>query len=127
MFGSVSEWLYRWLAGIRPDPEYPGFEKFIIAPSLPAGLDHVNCTYHSPYGEIVSNWKNDGKGNTVYEITIPAGSNATINLPVSEHQSISLTESTGQDSYQPDRDGAKHGSFELGPGKYIISTITKQP
>jgi len=127
MFGSVSEWLYRWLAGIRPDPEYPGFEKFTIAPSLPAGLDHVNCTYHSPYGEIVSNWKNDGNGTTVYEITIPAGSNATINLPVSEHQSISLTESTGQDSYQPDRDGAKHGSFELGQGKYIISTITKQP
>ena len=127
MFGSVSEWLYRWLAGIRPDPEYPGFERFTIAPALPAGLDHVNCTYHSPYGEIVSNWKNDGNGNTVYEITIPVGSNATVNLPISEHQSISLTESKGEGSYKPGRDVANPGSIELGPGKYIISTITKQP
>ena len=30
MFGSVSEWLFRWLGGIRPDPDHPGFEKFII-------------------------------------------------------------------------------------------------
>ena len=46
IFGSVSEWMYRWLAGIRPDPDHPGFEKFTIAPSLPAGLDHVTCSYH---------------------------------------------------------------------------------
>ena len=69
MFGSVSEWMYRWLAGIRPHPEYPGFEKFIIAPALPPGLDHVKCSYHSPFGEIVSNWRNEGRDKQVFEIT----------------------------------------------------------
>ena len=29
MFGTVTEWFYRWLAGIRPDPKNPGFKKFI--------------------------------------------------------------------------------------------------
>ncbi len=127
MFGSVSEWLYRWLAGIRPDPEYPGFERFTIAPALPAGLDHVNCTYHSPYGEIVSNWKNDGNGNTVYEITIPGGSKSMVRLPALDHQIINMTEKSGNYSYAPARDGLNHVKFELGPGEYTISVTTKQP
>ncbi|NQU52665.1 MAG: family 78 glycoside hydrolase catalytic domain, partial [Bacteroidetes bacterium] len=29
MFGTVTEWFYRWLAGIQPDPENPGFKEFI--------------------------------------------------------------------------------------------------
>jgi alpha-L-rhamnosidase len=41
MFGSVSEWFYRWLGGIRPDAEYPGFERFTIAPVMPEGLEYV--------------------------------------------------------------------------------------
>ncbi|MEE9461847.1 MAG: family 78 glycoside hydrolase catalytic domain [Bacteroidales bacterium] len=123
MFGSVSEWLYRWLAGIRPHPDYPGFERFTIAPSLPAGLGHVKCSYHSPFGEIVSNWINDGNGKQVFEITIPEGSSAMVRLPVREYQRIKLTEKNGQDSYTPERDGTNHSSFELGPGKYTISVF----
>ena len=127
MFGSVSEWLYRWLAGIRPDPEYPGFEKFIIAPTLPAGLDYVKCSYHSPFGEIVSNWRKEGTGKQVFEITIPGESNAMVRLPASEHQIIILTKSSSQDSYSPRRDGANHSLFELGPGEYSISVEDLNP
>ncbi len=127
MFGSVSEWLYRWLAGIRPDPDYPGFEKFTIAPALPEGLDYVNCSYHSPFGEIVSNWKNEGNGKQVFEITIPAGSNAMVRLPVSEHQSINLTGINVESSNKPLRDGRNHLKFELGPGMYTVYVSTKQP
>ncbi len=57
MFGTVSEWYYRWLAGIQPDPDHPGFKKFYLIPKIPEGLESVNCTYHSPYGAIVSHWK----------------------------------------------------------------------
>ena len=127
MFGSVSEWLYRWLAGIRPDPDYPGFEKFIIAPSLPVGLDHVNCSYHSPFGEIVSNWRNEGTGKQLFEITIPGGCSALVRLPASGHQTISLAEKSGNDSYSPERDGKNHIQFELGPGEYTISVENSIP
>jgi alpha-L-rhamnosidase len=120
MFGSVSEWMFRWLAGIRPLPDHPGFERFVLAPSLPDGLDHVACSYHSPFGEIVSNWRKEGAG-TVFEITIPEGSSARVRLPVSEHQEIKLTELRGQDFYTPERDGADHVVFALGPGAFTIS------
>ena len=55
MFGVVTEWYYRWLGGIRPDPKHPGFKEFILNPSTPEGLDHVNSTYNSPFGKIISN------------------------------------------------------------------------
>ncbi|MBK7438313.1 MAG: hypothetical protein IPI77_16310 [Saprospiraceae bacterium] len=40
MFGTVTEWYYRWLGGIRPDPESPGFKGFTLAPSIPKRLEY---------------------------------------------------------------------------------------
>jgi len=80
MFGVVSEWFYRWLGGIRPDPDYPGFKKFVIAPVIPAGLDFVNCSYLSPFGKIKSNWKTK-KNNICFELTIPQNTTASFELP----------------------------------------------
>ena len=120
MFGSVSEWFYRWLGGIRPNPDYPGFEKFIINPSLPEGLSHVFSSYNSPFGEIVSNWKNYGYEKQVFEITVPKGSLALVKLPVSEQQKITFSENSSGISFSPNRNDKKHCSFELASGKYTI-------
>ena len=120
MFGSVSEWFYRWLGGIRPNPDYPGFEKFIINPSLPEGLSHVFSSYNSPFGEIVSNWKNYGYEKQVFEITIPKGSLALVKLPVSEQQKITFSENSSDISFSLIRNDKKHYSFELASGKYTI-------
>jgi alpha-L-rhamnosidase len=76
MFGSVSEWFYRWLAGIRPDPDNPGFRKFTISPFIPSDLSFVNCTYDSPYGLIKSNWEKSKEG-VQFEITVPEGTTAS--------------------------------------------------
>jgi alpha-L-rhamnosidase len=121
MFGSVTEWFYRWLAGIRPDPENPGFKKFIIAPTLPHGLEYVRCSYRSPFGKIISNWKRDGEFRQTFEMVIPEGSSAMIRLPVSGKQKIFLREKSGKESFSPERDGASHMKFVLGPGDYNIS------
>ncbi len=80
MFGVVSEWFYRWLGGIRPDPDYPGFKKFVIAPVIQAGLDFVNCSYLSPFGKIKSSWKTN-KNNISFELTIPQNTTASFELP----------------------------------------------
>jgi alpha-L-rhamnosidase len=120
MFGSVSEWFYRWLGGIRPNPDYPGFEKFIINPSLPEGLSQVLSSYNSPFGEIVSNWKNYGFEKQVFEITIPKGSFALVKLPVSEQQKMTFSENSSGNLFLPKRDDKKHCSFELPSGRYTI-------
>lgn len=120
MFGSVSEWFYRWLGGIRPNPDYPGFEKFVINPTLPDDLSYVSSIYQSPTGEIVSNWKNHGIEKQVFEITVPNGSSAFVKLPVSEQQKISFSENTSGISISPNRIDNKYCSFELPSGRYTI-------
>jgi len=123
MFGTVSEWYYRWLAGIRPDPDHPGFKEFFLTPTTPEGLESVNCTYNSPYGAIVSKWKKTSDGYA-YEITVPNGTKANITLPVSESQILAIGNEHGLN--QSSRiDGSQTGQFSLLEGDYVI-TITSE-
>jgi alpha-L-rhamnosidase len=127
MFGSVSEWLYRWLGGIRPDPDYPGFKKFIIAPSLPDGLEYVECSYNSPFGKIVSNWKRENNIKQVFELTIPEGSLALIKLPVNEQQKITIVRKIGNRSSPLHIDVKNYSAFELKSGDYTLSVTGQDP
>ncbi len=124
MFGTVTEWYYRWLGGIRPDPENPGFKEFLLAPSTPEGLEFVNCTYHSPYGQIVSNWKKEQDGSYRYEMTIPDGSIAKVILPLSLSQKIEIQNK--QEHIEPEKiEGLQTGHFKLGGGAYIVTLSLK--
>ena len=125
MFGTVSEWLYRWLAGIRPDPEHPGFKEFFIKPTTPGGLDSVNCTYHSPYGAITSNWKKTESESYTYEITVPNPTVANLILPVSRSQSLVVTNKQGID-LTGEITGVQTGRFPLQSGEYMITVSTLQ-
>lgn len=124
MFGTVSEWYYRWLAGIRPDLDQPGFKEFILAPTTPEGLESVNCTYHSPYGAIVSNWKKTALEAYTYEITVPKGSKANVSLPVSQSQMVAMINEQGNQS--SNIDGLQTGQFSLQEGDYVITVIAKK-
>ncbi len=125
MFGTVSEWYYRWLAGIRPDPDQPGFKEFYITPTTPKGLESVNSTYHSPYGAIISNWKNTGSNNYTYEITIPNGTKANIKLPFSPSQKLVLNNL--QDLSQLNQiAGLQTGKFDLPSGDYLITVSSEK-
>jgi alpha-L-rhamnosidase len=119
MFGSVSEWFYRWLGGIRPDPSFPGFGEFILAPSHPKGLDSVQCSYLSPHGKIISHWLRDEEGGYRYKIGIPEGSLARITLPMDPNQILALKTPGECQDPEISRD-AHSASFRLAAGEYVI-------
>ncbi|MFT7032734.1 MAG: alpha-L-rhamnosidase [Cyclobacteriaceae bacterium] len=124
MFGTVSEWYYRWLGGIRPDPENPGFKEFVLAPSTPEGLEYVNSTYNSPYGQIVSNWKKENQGTYRYEITVPEASSANIILPIDKSQIIEVKNK--RKNIELERiESLQTGRFKLGGGEYIVTVSLK--
>jgi len=123
MFGTVSEWFYRWLGGIRPDPQNPGFKEFVLAPATPEGLEFVNCTYHSPYGQIISNWKKGQNNDCRYEMKIPTGSTANVLLPIDQSQKINI-EKRDTDFDTEKIAGLKSGNFKLDEGDYIITIST---
>ena len=119
MFGSITEWFYRWLGGIRPDPQYPGFQKFILAPSTPEGLEFANTEYNSPFGTIISNWKRESSGNYRYEMTIPQNSSAQVSLKIDASKKISISKN-GKKLNGNAVKNLQTGEFELPEGSYSI-------
>ncbi|MBR6939813.1 MAG: alpha-rhamnosidase, partial [Clostridia bacterium] len=87
-YGSVVEWMYRYMAGI--EPAAPGFKELKLQPridlrtadELPEGqknIKWVKASYNSASGLIRSEW-NTEKG-LVYKCTVPKGVKCTLTLP----------------------------------------------
>lgn len=107
MFGSVSQWMIQWLGGIRPDTDAVGFDRIVIQPQSPAGLDWVKSSYRSIRGTIVSNWKREGS-KIRFDVSIPPNTSARVILPTGarlEH---------GKAAKQGD-------AFTIGSGRYAFS------
>ena len=78
--GDLAVWMYEYLAGIRTDPEKPGFRHAIIRPNMVKGLSFARATHLSPYGEIRSEWRRTPSGLTM-DVTVPPNTTATIEVP----------------------------------------------
>jgi len=87
MFGEVGAWLYKGLGGIYTDEAQPGFKNVILKPGFAEGLNEFEATHEGPYGLIVSSWKKKGK-ITLYTVTVPANSTATVYIPLSGKQKV---------------------------------------
>jgi alpha-L-rhamnosidase len=85
--GSVGEWLFRYVAGIDIDPEYPGYKSIAIHPYPGGSLKYAKAEYNSIYGKIISHWKIEKDMFYLY-VTIPANTTARVNIPTSDISSI---------------------------------------
>jgi alpha-L-rhamnosidase len=83
MFGSVSEWFYKWLAGIQADSSAIGFDKIIIRPQIISDVNWVKAHYNSVRGKIISEWNRDENSFNL-NITIPVNSTATVYFPAED-------------------------------------------
>ena len=83
--GAVGQWMYEYQLGITSDHVHGqgGYQHFILQPSAGANYTSLEGSYRSNYGDIVSAWQADGKGNmTGYQATVPANTSATLYLPI---------------------------------------------
>lgn len=78
--GSVGRWFYECLAGIRPDPDAPGFKHFFVAPEPGGDITWASAKHTSPYGDIESRWAITGD---VFEltVTVPPNTTAIVRVP----------------------------------------------
>ena len=80
--GAVGEWTWRYIVGLNPDPEQPGYKHFTVRP-MPCpeyGLTSAKATYESIRGPIGVDWKIEGEKFTM-TVTVPPNSEATVYLP----------------------------------------------
>lgn len=93
-YGSVAEWLFRYVLGIdRDDKNSNSFKHFLLKPELGGTLTYANGSYNSIRGRIKSAWTfNNQTGDFVYSVTIPANTTATLYLPIKDENTL-VTES----------------------------------
>lgn len=92
MFGSVSEWFYKALAGIKVDPTAPGFKKIIIKPHVAGDLTYVKGSLKTVRGLIAVEWKK-GNGSLDMNVTIPANTIAWVSVPKIGLDNVTVSES----------------------------------
>lgn len=131
-YGAVGDWLYRYVAGIRPHISNPGYGVFSIKPEISnkeEDFNHIEASFESLYGKIVSGWQ---KMEESIELTvkIPENTTALVRLPADSPQQVRegkkplTTELPGVNSiqhYSADKPEEKHIILNLGSGEYYFS------
>ena len=87
MFGDVSAWFYKTLAGIRPDSKQPGFKHFYVIPFIPDDLDWVDAEYKTLYGKIKVKWEKIDR-KLEFLLNVPVNTTATVELPAKKIQQV---------------------------------------
>jgi alpha-L-rhamnosidase len=77
-FGSVTEWMYRSVAGINA--ETPGYASILLRPLPGGGVRHAKAWHMTPRGRVSVEWRIDGGAFTL-DAEVPAGTSARVELP----------------------------------------------
>ena len=87
MYGDISAWFYKALAGINLDPAAPAFKHILIKPNLVGGLTSAKASYESVRGRIVSDWE-VANGRLELRVTIPVNTTAIVYVPGTDAAAI---------------------------------------
>ena len=94
MFGTVNEFFYQYLAGIRAPVHGKttrAYEHIRIKPFIPEDLDSVSASLETMRGEVVSKWHKNA-GNFDMQVTIPANSTGSISVPTLDMETVTIRE-----------------------------------
>lgn len=76
--GTIEDWFYGDLAGIRPAT--PGYRRILIKPTFPQGLEAASATVGTPRGKVVSSWRRTSDGVTL-QVQVPPFVPAAVHMP----------------------------------------------
>ena len=100
-YGSVMEYVYRDLAGIRPAE--PGFGRVCFAPQPTWRAGHMEVSYDSVRGVYASSWRIHGDGTLSVRFEVPFGCTAEALLP-GTGEKVKLGAGVFEKTYVPGRD-----------------------
>ncbi|MBN1517059.1 family 78 glycoside hydrolase catalytic domain [Candidatus Sumerlaeota bacterium] len=80
-YGAIGQWMYERIAGLAPDPEYPGYKHFFVRPKIDKRLDWARVQLDTPYGIASSGWRRKKNGKVMLEFIVPPNTTATVEYP----------------------------------------------
>ncbi|WP_338539928.1 glycoside hydrolase family 78 protein [Paenibacillus tundrae] len=121
-YGSIGEWLYRYVAGIRADVERPGFQAIHIEPQPGPGLDWVEASIETMYGKVLSGWTRQEQGEMQLRVVVPANTTATVVLPNAVSDTVLLDDVALDQASDVNDIQLEAGQLQvmLGSGSYLF-------
>jgi alpha-L-rhamnosidase len=125
MFGSISDWFYRTIGGIRPAENAVGYNRIVIQPRFDS-IQWASASYQSVLGKVSSRWRKDGDLLTL-DIHVPVNATAVVRLPAALRN---IREGGIPAAQRKDLlyEGAQQGEqiITLGSGDYHFSGVLMQ-
>ena len=90
-YGSIVEWMYRNMTGIRPDETGAGFKKFVIAPEPNYQIQSAKAVLRSAAGTIESSWKIEDE-KLYFHFQVPFDAEAVIILPDADAKDVDASQ-----------------------------------
>jgi alpha-L-rhamnosidase len=79
MFGSVVQWFYESVAGIRAIA--PGYERIEFRPAMPAGLDSAAASITTVRGVVATRWRRSEASGLELDVTVPPTATGRVYVP----------------------------------------------
>ena len=93
-YGAVIDWVYRNVAGIAPTTKNPGYRHITFAPRPGQGFTYASADINTPFGAAAISWELVGDSVLSAKITVPFGSRAVIDFPVTSNSVLRVNGKT---------------------------------
>lgn len=80
-YGSIAEWMYRYMCGINPCEDKAGFARVRLAPLPDPRLQYAKASLDTPKGLLESGWEYHEDGSVCYRFKVPFDAEAILELP----------------------------------------------
>ena len=125
-FGSIGQWLFGTVGGIRPDT--PSFKRIVIQPIPGGGLTFAKTQYESIRGRIATDWRQDGDTFSL-QVEIPPNTTASVYVPATAPDRVTESDKRVDQAsgvrFLRMQDGA--AIFEVGSGVYEFHSESLRP
>ncbi|MEI5582904.1 MULTISPECIES: family 78 glycoside hydrolase catalytic domain [unclassified Agromyces] len=88
-YGAVVDWIYRYVAGIAPSPERPGYRRIVVAPRPTASIAWARASVESRLGEVSIEWRRRDDELAI-DLQVPYGADAMLDLPLDEASTVTV-------------------------------------
>lgn len=133
-YGSIVEWMFRNMAGIKPNAHTPGYKHILLKPQPNKKIKKMDAVFESASGVFESHWEIDEEGMIHYQCTVPFDATALLSLPDSDISDQLIVAGTYKFSYLPkvsyldkiDIDSCLSDVFNNNKAKMIIEQYVPQ-
>lgn len=78
-YGSIVEWIYRYIIGLEMDETKPAYKHFYVQPHFDSNLEWIRVKRETAYGEIKIEWRVENE-QAFLKISVPPNTSTTLRI-----------------------------------------------